>query len=189
MDEKIKTELPERITRALAKEDILQAQLSQLLSRVTEGFQKVDTLVIDVTRLTANVELVSSDLGIVKDRVAILESRRNDDDARANRNSARVRQVSESDLEQQAQLAQEKAAREALASEVSGLKETNAKQLVILDRLEGFATKFAASPVVRRIGYAAGVLILSLLTAATGYLARGNSPPQQIQPTIIQVPR
>ncbi len=155
-------------TKQLPREDILQAQLKQLLDRTAEGFAKVDGLAGDVRNLTANVELVSSDLGVVKDRVTILESRRNDDDARTSKLSGGVRGLSTSNAEQDAQLAQERMAREALAKEVADLKGSQALQLTILTRLDNI-TK---NPLVKTLG-------AMLLTALVTWLAtHGVKVPQ-----------
>jgi len=146
-----RAEMPEQPkTTQVPREDILQAQLKQLLDRVGEGFGKVDVLVVDVTRLTGTVELVSNDLGIVKDRVTILESERS-------KLSGGVRGLSTTDAEQAAQLAQERAAREAIAAEVADLKATQALQLAILARLD----KVASNPTVKVLG---GMLLTALVT-------------------------
>jgi hypothetical protein len=113
-----------------------------------------------IAELRADVALVSNDLGIVKDRVTILESRRNDDDARAARISGGVRNLSTTDAEQSAQLAQERAAREALATKVDELATTNVTQLAILTRLD----KVASNPTVKLLMFAIGTIV-------TGWLA------------------
>ncbi len=108
----------------------------------------------DGFRLTnANIEVVSSDLGVVKERVTILESERT-------KLSGGVRGLSTSNAEQDAQLAQERMAREALAKEVADLKTTNATQLAILGRLD----RVASNPLVKTLG-------AMLLTAVLTYLA------------------
>lgn len=93
---------PQPPTVAIKKDDIIQAQLKQVLDAVSSFRAEVSS---GLTHLTADVQLVSNDLGIVKDRVAIIEGWKNDQDARATRNSKRVQQVSESDLSQEAKLA------------------------------------------------------------------------------------
>lgn len=134
-------------TKQLDKSEIMQAQLTQVLARLGDGFGKVDTLVLDVSRLstdvvrlTGTVDLVSNDLGIVKDRVTILEAERT-------KLSGGVRGLSTSNAEQDAQLAQERAAREALATEVKALTTMQETQLAILGRLD----KVASNPVVKTV--------------------------------------
>ncbi len=112
---------------------------------------------IGIAELRADVALVSNDLGIVKDRVSILESHKNDQDMRATRTSAGVRSLSTTDAEQQAALAQERAAREALATKVDRLTATQEIQLAILGRLD----KVASNPTVKVL---AGMIATALLT-------------------------
>lgn len=90
------------------------------------------------------------------------------------KHSGGIRQLSSSNAEQDSQLAQERAAREELAKKVD-------IQTVML----GEITSLLATPLAKKIGVAAGLLLLGLLTSATGYLARGNV--QTSQPTIIQL--
>lgn len=108
----------------------------------------------------ANIEVVSNDLTVVKDRLVIVERWKGEQDERASRMSTGVRGLSSANLEQDAQLAQERAAREALASKVQELTDSQAVQLAILTRLD----KVASNPTVKVLLFLAG-------TAATGYLA------------------
>jgi septal ring factor EnvC (AmiA/AmiB activator) len=114
----------------------------------------------DVHALRADVALVSNDLGVVKDRVALVETRVVDLEAARSRTSNRVREVSQSDLNQEAQLAQERSAREELAKQVASLAESNQVQLAILTRLD----RLAANPHVK-------IILAVLATAATTWLA------------------
>ncbi len=93
-----------------------------------------------IAEVRADISLVSNDLSVVKDRVTILESERT-------KLSGGVRGLSTTDAEQAAQLAQERAAREALATEVADLKKTNETQLAILARLD----KVASNPLVKTV--------------------------------------
>lgn len=172
-------------TVEIEKTDIINAQLKQIITSL--GSHRAE--VTDSFRtLTANIELVSNDLGIVKDRVTILESAKHDADLRQNRVSAGVKSLSSTNAEQDAQLAQERAAREALALELAETKKTVEKIEVKTDVQTMMLVKVTSildTPLVKKIGIAAGLLLLGLLTTATGYLARGNVQPSQ--PTIIQV--
>lgn len=116
------------------------------------------------SRISANLELVSTDLSVVKDRVNILESRQNEFDTRASRSSEGVRGLSQADHSHDAQLVQERSAREALAkktdsiaSEVTSLKATNETQLAILSRLD----RVASNPLVKTM---AAMLATALIT-------------------------
>lgn len=103
----------------------------------------------------ADIKLVSNDLGIVKDRINIIESWKNDQDSRSARTSQRVQQASQSDLEQVAQLAQERAAREELAGKVDALTTTQATQLAILARLDAVAKNPLAKTLAAMLATAA----------------------------------
>ena len=115
------------------------------------------SLLVELTKevrgARADISLVSNDLGIVKDRLVIVESWKNDIDARANRTSLRVEQSSKIDLEQAAALAAEKEAREALTVKVDTL-------LAIGTRLD----KVTSNPTLK-------VIVGMLLTAAVTWLA------------------
>jgi len=124
---------------------------------VTSETADTHALLLDLAKevrgARADISLVSNDLGIVKDRLVIVETWKNDADSRANRTSLRVDQASEVDLEQAAALAAEKVAREELAAKVDTL-------LAIGARLD----KVTTNPMVK-------VLVGMLLTAAVSYLA------------------
>jgi superfamily II RNA helicase len=93
-------------------------------------------------------------------RMTRFEVRLEDLEGRAGKTSLAVRGASMVDMEQAAQLVQERAAREALAKEVDDLKKSQATQLAILERLD----KLAEKPAVK-------VILFALGTIATGYLA------------------
>lgn len=78
-----------------------RALLEDLARTVKEGFQKVDNAIFD--------------LG---ERVVRIEIRQKDLEERVGRTSQRVREPSQHDLEAQAEIAKERAAREALAKKV-----------------------------------------------------------------------
>lgn len=107
-------------------------------------------------------------------RVTGLEQWRHDVDDRMSRNSARADQPSKHDLEAQAALAAETAAREALAKEVSGIKtevseikvDTKA-QTEIMTRVESAVVTFWKSQPGRAIQWLAWGAFL-------GWLAKNN---------------
>jgi|CXWL01.1.fsa_nt_gi hypothetical protein len=76
----------------------------ELAKSVKSGFKETN----------ANIELVATDLTIVKERVAVLEKSHAALDERIGRTSNRARQASESDLEHEAALATEVARRQEL---------------------------------------------------------------------------
>lgn len=143
-----KPPLPDQpTTKQVPREDILQAQVSLLLTRVTEGFGKVETLSDNVTKLTANVEIVSNDLGIVKDRVSILETERT-------KLSGGVRGLSTSDAGQNMQIA-------SLAVKVDALTASQDLQLTILSRLD----KVASNPLVKTMGAMLATAVITWLAS------------------------
>lgn len=143
-----------------------------ILAVITQGFAKVnsslDTVVQEQIKQntqqviqTAQIEEIRQDIGALDSRVAAVESR-------AGRTSFRIREVSQTDLEQSTQLNKEIAAREALAAEMEALKQTNAIQLNILNRLD----KITQNPLLK-------TLATMLLTAFITWLAaRGIKIPQ-----------
>ncbi len=76
-----------------------------------------------IAEVRADVALVSNDLGLLKTRVSIMEGLRTEDDMRASKYSGGIKSLSTSNAEQDAQLAQERMAREALAAKVDKLDE------------------------------------------------------------------
>lgn len=124
---------------------------------MSDDNQDTHALLVELTRevrgARADISLVSNDLGIVKDRLVIIENWKNDSESRAARTSMRVEQGSKVDLEQAAALAAEKVAREELASKVDTL-------LAIGTKLE----KLTNNPMLK-------VLVGMLLTAAVSWLA------------------
>jgi hypothetical protein len=122
----------------------------------------------EVKGARADIGLVSSDLSIVKERLTVVEMRVKDGEERAARTSSAVRGASAVDLEHEAQLSQERAARESLAVEVRALSESQATQLAILSRLD----KVASNPLVKTAG-------AMMLTALVTWLAsHGVSVPR-----------
>lgn len=88
-------------------------------------------------------------------RMTRVEMRLDDVETRLTRNSGRVKEVSEQDLAQDAQLAQERAAREELAGKVD-------KLLAIGERLD----KLAQKPAVKAIG---ALITIAIITYAAAH--------------------
>ena len=117
-------------------------------AKPTVDMPKVPQWAIEMTlamkdgfRLTnANIEVVANDLSVVKERVSILETERT-------KHSGGLRGLSTSNAEQDAQLAQERAARESLAAKVDKLDVMQQTQLDILGRLD----KVASNPMVKTV--------------------------------------
>lgn len=128
---------PQPKTAELPAADPVQVLLLKIQRGMDTGF----------LNMGADIKLVANDLSVVKERVNLLERR-------ADNTSDRVKQASSSDLDHDAQLAQERLAREELAAKVDALTTTQATQLAILGRLD----KVAANPHVK--------VILAVLAAA-----------------------
>ena len=126
---------------------------------------------VSTTNRLGKVEATITDLG---GRLVLVEGR-------ADNTSLRVRGVSVSDEGQNMQISSLALKVDALSEDHSKLTKETAKQTVMLKAI----TDLLEKPLVRKLGYAAGALLLAGLTSATGYLARGNV--QTPQPTIIQV--
>lgn len=121
-----------------------------------------------IAAIRADVSLVSNDVTLIKDRVTLVESRTAVLEGRADTNSMRAQSQSEVDATQSAQLAQERAAREAVTADVallkvdvSAVKTATAAQTVILDRLD----KLTANPTVKLFVHAVVVAFLYWLAS------------------------
>jgi hypothetical protein len=155
-------EMPEQpTTKELPAADPVQVLLIKIQRSMEAGFNGVGDRLDRQDRV---LERVSSEGIEVNTRVARIEVRLEkvehgveDLEARVGRASTRVKQVSEQDLAQDAQLAQERAAREELAEKVD-------KLLGIGERLE----KVTKNPTIK-------VLAGMLATAAITWLAAHNA--------------
>lgn len=123
-------------------------------------------------KTNANISIVSNDLGVVKDRLIIVEDWKRSQESASRPpplTSERVHAVAEEhasqvSMESEAQLAQERAAREELAAKVDALALGHAAldskqdmQLAILGRLD----KVASNPLVKTV---AAMLATALVT-------------------------
>ncbi len=93
-----------------------RALLEDLARTVKEGFVRLDD---KVDTLTVNVEILQDDGRDTKARLIRLEGWKEHVDDRMSRNSARVKEPSQHDLEAKAELAKEREAREALEKKVN----------------------------------------------------------------------
>lgn len=143
-----------------------EAVLNERLDRIVDGIAAVSG---QVDRLDGSVSLVINDVTIVKDRIAMIERRTEQLETAGTRRSDAVKAVdartSAQDMEQAAQLAQERAAREALAKEVKQLTEINSKQMRALEELNATAKSIVGNKMIRQIAYGVGTLILLWLAS------------------------
>jgi predicted nucleic acid-binding Zn-ribbon protein len=133
----------------------------ELTTSVKSGFLTVNArLDSQDTKLDKVVtEGIEANVRLDRIEVRMKDAERGIEDleSRIGRTSERVRGVSESDLEQDAQLAQERAAREELAAKVDAIAKTNETQLAILSRLDNVAK----NPLVKTL---AAMLLTALVT-------------------------
>ena len=146
---------PEKPTLEFEKPPAWAVAMSE---RMAQGFQKMD----------ANISLVANDLGLVKDELRVhkeaSDQRFKTLEDRANSTSIRAKTMSEQDLAQDAQLAQERAAREALAAKVDAVAAEMKEQTAMLTSLANKAGALLADPRVKAAG-------MVLWMAFTGWLA------------------
>ncbi len=150
--------------------------------KTTVAFEKPPTWAIEMGKNIADVKVamgtLSNEFNVLRVDVQSLQQWRLDEERRRVHlssgppplTSQRVREVielhpSQLDLDTQSQLASEIVARQLLAEKVDDLTKTQAKQLAILTRLDGFATAAAKHPMVRKVAYAAGGAILAWLAS------------------------
>lgn len=128
-----------------------------LMERVETGFrsQRVDS------------SLLQSDVTVIKDRIATLETRVKHVEERQDRGSDRVRKESDVNLKQDAALAEVLVTQKAHGEKLAALTVAQDEQLSILKRLDAVA----ANPLVRRIAYAVATALLTYL-AAKGWVTK-----------------
>jgi len=136
---------PEYKTKDLPKASPEMVAIANLSNEVKSGFRL----------LAADMELMKDGLDVTKREVAAIQKWKGLQEDRMSRNSMRASQQTEQDMEQAAQLAQEKAAREELASKFEELATDQKLQLAILSRLD----KVASNPVMKvTIAIVAGIV-------------------------------
>jgi predicted nucleic acid-binding Zn-ribbon protein len=122
---------------AAKPEDILLAELRSGFRTVNARLDVQDATLDNVVREGQRTNV----------RLTRIEERVDEVETRMGRTSSRVKEVSQADLAHDAQLAQERAAREALAQKVDALDAKQDTQLAILTRLDGIAK----NPLVKTI--------------------------------------
>ena len=150
----------------------------ELTKKVSDGFRATedhfDKQDETLARLANESVSAASRLGRVESTIADYGSRIVVIEGRQDKTSMSVRGVSQSDDGQNMQIA-------SLSVKVDELAGKAVETHAMLATITGLLDK----PLVKKIGYAFGALLLAALTAGTGYLARGNVQPTP--PTIIQV--
>lgn len=136
-----------------------------LSEKVNTGFQAVNAR---LTGIETNQEIQGDTVRDLAKRMTAQEERANKQDERLANTSQRVREPSAHDLETAKALADEIAARTALAAKVDTIDVKTDAQTEILNRLEKGAAKLAANPIVRSIAVMLGTAALTWLAAHGG---------------------
>lgn len=114
----------------------------------------------EVTQSRADIQLVSNDLGILKQRVSIIEGLRTEDALRAAKLSGGVRGLSQSDAGQKLEIASLSVKVDDLAKSQEVLTKSQDVQLAILTRLD----KLASNPSIK-------IILTVAATAAASWAA------------------
>jgi uncharacterized phage infection (PIP) family protein YhgE len=155
---------PQNPTVPVSRDEVQLGLLNKLVSSVADLKDGMANLSASMGNLERDLSTVANDVGIVKNRVALVEQRTNELEKRADSNSLRAKGQSQTDLEQQAQLAQEIDARKALAVKVDTLTDKTDAQTVVLHRIDSVASVALKNPVVK-------VVATALLFALVQWLA------------------
>lgn len=124
-----------------------------MMERQQEGFTaidgRLDTIDGRLNTMETNLDLQGDTTRDVAKRITGVEDRLQKVEERQNNASIRVRQPSEMDMANAAQLAQERAAREDLAKQVDSLTVVNRQQLELLTDVHASAKKLLDRPEVK----------------------------------------
>lgn len=172
---------PEKTEKPPEKETVAMAKVPDWAIELTRSVKS------GIAEVRADISLVSNDLGVVKDRVTILESERA-------KLSGGVRGLSSASLETDAKLAQALLALEeekakhvafvATAATKDDLKEVTKGQTSEVGKL---VREAAASSMGKKILTAAGVTALLALGSANLWLQKAHHEPQAPVPVFVPV--
>lgn len=121
----------------------------------------IDDVMKEVRGVRADLSLVAGDVHAVKDRIRLVEKRLDGHDELAKVAGAKEQRISEKDLAHEAAIGSLVVDVNGLKTDVASLKETQATQLAILQRLD----RLAANPLVRRLAWVVGTAVLSYLAS------------------------
>ncbi len=178
---------PEPTTKAIPQTEILSGLMNKLALAVERVESKQDAGFVavkaDFTLLAGQFDVLERDVRGLQSWRVRTDDWRAQSEMRLSSNSIRAQQTSSIDLEHDAkiaslttQLLEEKSNHEKLKADAA----TKADVAAVLaeNKLQtAMMTAVLESPMVRKIGYAAGALLLQALALATAYLAlRSHSP-------------
>ena len=142
----------------------------------------------EVKGARSDIALVSNDLGLLKERVVLIEKRVTDGEERAARTSNAVKGQSQTDLAHEAKLAEFEVWKQEVATKADLAATTEAQTAAIVSgvkaSIDGVFTRATTNPTLRRLAYAAAGLAFVLINYGMSYLTR---PAPQPAPTQIQV--
>lgn len=177
---------PEPTTKSIPQTEILSGLMNKLAIAVDRVEAKTDAGFVavkaDFTLLSGHVDGIERDVRGLQSWRVRTDDWRSQNEMRLTANSMRAQQTSSIELEHDAkiaslttQLLDEKSNHEKLKAEAA----TKADVAAVLaeNKLQtAMMTAVLESPMVRKIGYAAGALLLQVLALATAYLALRSHP-------------
>lgn len=144
----------------------------ELTQSVKAGFARLDGIEDKVDQVANGLKLVTDEVEELKADVREFREFKGEITERMKNHSIRAVTTSEIDAQQSAELASERAAREALAAKVDALgtdvgtlKTDSSKNLAMMASLVDDVRKFAATPIVKLIAAAVGGAIASWLAS------------------------
>lgn len=143
-----------RDTQQLPRVEVDESQLGAVLSEVRAMRAEGQETRATVNSLATNVEVLTKHVDTLTSRVILVERRQDEADGRATHHSGGLVRASETDAKHDAAIA-------TLVTDVAELRKTQVTQLAILTRLDSVA----ANPMVRRIAYGVGLLVLAWLAS------------------------
>lgn len=144
-------EQPEpKVTTKISQDEVSRGLLDKLVAAVTDIKDGVHSL-------RADVGLIANDVSLVKDRVSLVEQRTSALEEAKRINSDRVRKESNSNMDQDAAIAQ-------LTTDVTQLKAESAENLALTKSVVADIGKALKNPLV-------GKIVVGVLTALATWLA------------------
>jgi hypothetical protein len=125
----------------------------------------MEAVLYELRAVRGDLAIIREEAQVTNQRLGLVERRLDEVERRAETGSVRAKSMTEDNAKQDAAIAQLSADLAVVKQDVHEMKESQGAQLAILERLD----KVAANPLVRRIAYGIGTLVLAWL-ATRGYL-------------------
>jgi uncharacterized coiled-coil DUF342 family protein len=143
-----------QIPKVEVQGNTLDAILREVRAMRTENGERFDKLEATVDKVETTVDTLVDDKREVRLELAGINKRIDRIEERADTSSLRARAESATNLEQDAELVKERAAREELAKKVDAVLEKTDAQTAMLARAENAAKKLWANPAVKALASA-----------------------------------